>query len=165
MAMQAVQLAARFKFHRGQLHQSKAPRLFVLLLPVEYSGLNTTRCSLIAKSIYYHNEDRFASYMGFIPNSFRPGSAGVSPNAAYFLRPQGAFGVRQLAAAFENGPTGLFFKCPLESGSELPHSKGFASKKLFGISRDGGAAAFRQFRMRVMGETGTSPDVPHAVVW
>jgi len=30
----------------------------------------------------------------------RPGSAAVSANATYFLRPQGAFGVRQLAAAF-----------------------------------------------------------------
>jgi len=50
-----------------------------------------------------------------------PGSAGVSLNVAYFLRPQGAFGVRQLAAAFENGPIGLFFKRPLESGSEQPH--------------------------------------------
>jgi hypothetical protein len=34
------------------------------------------------------------------------------------------FGVRQLAAAFENGPIGLFFKRPLESGSKLPHSEG-----------------------------------------
>jgi hypothetical protein len=39
-----------------------------------------------------------------------PGSAAVPPNAAYFLRPQGAFGVRQLAAAFMN--IGLFSKAP-----------------------------------------------------
>jgi hypothetical protein len=31
-------------------------------------------------------------------------------NASWFTRPQGAFGVRQLAAAFENGSTCLFFK-------------------------------------------------------
>jgi len=42
------------------------------------------------------------------------------------VHPQGAFGVRQLAAAFENGPIGPFFKRPLESGSRLP--KGFACK-------------------------------------
>jgi hypothetical protein len=46
-----------------------------------------------------------------------------------FLRPQGAFGVRQLAAAFESGPTCPFFKGSLESGSKLPHSKSFASPK------------------------------------
>jgi len=56
--------------------------------------------------------------------------AGETPNAAYFLRPQGAFGVRQLAAAFDSGPIGLFFKRPLESGSEQPHiSESIACKK------------------------------------
>jgi hypothetical protein len=36
-----------------------------------------------------------------------------------------AFGVRQLAAAFENGPMPSYFKDFLESGSEQPHiSKG-----------------------------------------
>jgi len=39
-------------------------------------------------------------------------------------RPEGAFGVRQLAAAFDNGPMCLFFKGSPESGSELPHSEG-----------------------------------------
>jgi hypothetical protein len=52
------------------------------------------------------------------------------PNAAWFSRPQGAFGVRQLAAAFENVPMCLFFKDSPESGSEQPHiSKGSASPK------------------------------------
>jgi hypothetical protein len=32
--------------------------------------------------------------------------------------------VRQLAAAFENGPMCLFFEGSLESGSKLPHSEG-----------------------------------------
>jgi hypothetical protein len=35
-----------------------------------------------------------------------------------------AIGVRQLAAAFVNGPMCLFFKGSPESGSKLPHSKG-----------------------------------------
>jgi hypothetical protein len=65
--------------------------------------------------------------------------AGETPNAAYFLRPQGAFGVRQLAAAFDSGPIGLFFKRPLESGSEQPHiSERLRLQKLCGIRRDGG---------------------------
>jgi hypothetical protein len=35
-----------------------------------------------------------------------------------------AFGVRQLAAAFEYSPMCPFFKHYLESGSKLPHSEG-----------------------------------------
>jgi hypothetical protein len=67
-------------------------------------------------------------------------SASVSPNAAYFSRSQGAFGVRQLAAAFENGLIGLFFKRPLESGSEQPHiSERLRLQKICGIMRDAGA--------------------------
>jgi hypothetical protein len=62
-----------------------------------------------------------------------PGSAGVPPNAAYFLRPQGAFGVRQLAAAFENGP--------IESGSKQPHiSERLRLQKVCGIRQDAGAS-------------------------
>jgi hypothetical protein len=38
-------------------------------------------------------------------------------------RPEGAFGVRQLAAAFKGGPMCLFFKGSPESGSKLPHSE------------------------------------------
>jgi hypothetical protein len=38
-----------------------------------------------------------------------PGSVGVSPNAAYFLRPQGAFGVRLFAAAFQKRSKSMFF--------------------------------------------------------
>jgi hypothetical protein len=34
-------------------------------------------------------------------------------------RPEGAFGVRQLAAAFKNGPICPFFEDSLESGSKL----------------------------------------------
>jgi hypothetical protein len=45
------------------------------------------------------------------------------------LRPQGAFGVRQLAAAFKNLPIWPFFSDSHESGSKLPHSKSFACKK------------------------------------
>jgi hypothetical protein len=48
-----------------------------------------------------------------------PGSTAVSPNAAHFVRPQGAFGVRQLAAAFENDPMCPVFKGSMESGSKL----------------------------------------------
>jgi hypothetical protein len=62
--------------------------------------------------------------------------AGQATNASLFSRPQGAFGVRQLAAAFENSPMHLSFKGSPESGSLLPHSEGFAPKKLNG-SRDG----------------------------
>jgi hypothetical protein len=39
-------------------------------------------------------------------------------------------GRRQLAAAFDNGLACSCFKGSLESGSKLPHSKGFASPKL-----------------------------------
>jgi hypothetical protein len=42
------------------------------------------------------------------------------------LCPEGAFGVRQLAAAFENSPMCLLFKVLPESGSKLPHSEGVA---------------------------------------
>ena len=35
-------------------------------------------------------------------------------------RPPGAFGVRQLAAAFENSPICPYFKDSLESGSKRP---------------------------------------------
>jgi hypothetical protein len=49
-------------------------------------------------------------------------NASVSPHAA--------FGVRQLAAAFENSLIGMFFKRSIKSGSEQPHiSKGFAAPK------------------------------------
>ncbi len=34
------------------------------------------------------------------------------------------FGVRQLAAAFENDSICMLFQDSLESGSKLPHSKG-----------------------------------------
>ena len=47
----------------------------------------------------------------------------------HILRPQGAFGVRQLAAAFKNAqnPVFQFF---IESGSEQPHiSESFALQK------------------------------------
>jgi hypothetical protein len=43
----------------------------------------------------------------------------------HIMRPQGAFGVRQLAAAFENNPMHPVFKSSMESGSKLPHSERF----------------------------------------
>jgi hypothetical protein len=50
------------------------------------------------------------------------------------LSPEGAFGVRQLAAAFENGPKCLFFEDSPESGSKLPHSEGaLRARKAYGI--------------------------------
>jgi hypothetical protein len=36
--------------------------------------------------------------------------------------------VRQLAAAFENSPTGIFFKRSLESVSKIAHAEGFTFK-------------------------------------
>jgi hypothetical protein len=39
------------------------------------------------------------------------------------------FGVRQLAAAFENDPICPFFKGSHESGSKLPHSEGALWRK------------------------------------
>jgi len=63
------------------------------------------------------------------------------------LRPEGAFGVRQLAAAFGFPVSG--FPIPVgilysktgdaqtgngESGSKLPHSESLASRKLYGTS-------------------------------
>jgi hypothetical protein len=50
-------------------------------------------------------------------------------------RPPGAFGVRQLAAAFENGPMCPYFKDSIESGSKLPHSESFAFKNYAALSR------------------------------
>ena len=59
-----------------------------------------------------------------------PGNAAVPPNAAYFLQGE-AFGVRQLAAAFNKDKT-------LKSGSKLPHSEGaLRAQKVCGISRCG----------------------------
>jgi hypothetical protein len=46
-----------------------------------------------------------------------PGSAGVPPNAAYFLSPQGAFGVRQLAAAFQKRSKSMFFTSLLKAAA------------------------------------------------
>ena len=56
--------------------------------------------------------------------------------------------MRQLAAAFKNGPICPFFNDSLESGSKLPHSEGFASQKLCGISRDGGAPRKKKMKMK-----------------
>jgi hypothetical protein len=52
-------------------------------------------------------------------------------------RPPGAFGVRQLAAAFENGPMCPYFKDSLESGSKRP--KASRLQKLCGPKQDADA--------------------------
>jgi hypothetical protein len=56
-----------------------------------------------------------------------------------FSRPQGAFGVRQLAAAFKRTLEKRLNWAVFKSGSKLPHSESFAPQKVCGISRRGGA--------------------------
>jgi hypothetical protein len=77
-----------------------------------------------------------------------PGSAGVPPakllesiprpffihagetlNAAYFLRPQGAFGVRQQAAAFQKRSKPMFFTSLLKAAASCRTPKASPCKK------------------------------------
>jgi hypothetical protein len=75
--------------------------------------------------------------------SERPGlkearSAGVLPNAAYFLQAK-PFGVRQLAAAFKGTLEEQAYWAVFKSGSELPHSEGaLRAQKVCGIRQDAG---------------------------